>query len=108
MSTGDVAEVVAFLRDARSVLFVTGAGLSADLGDVLEQVVRSRAGSDSDPITGSVTGMRLDAVICQNVTTAQHVSIVPAGLATEWDCTTAGLDHLEGDRIRMSARGTSD
>lgn len=45
---------------------------------------------------------------CRNLTSGNAATILPAGLGALWDCSAAGMAVAGGDRIRVSARGTSD
>ncbi len=59
---------------------------------------------DAEPIGGSVDGIRLQEVRCQNLRTGQ--SVVASSLTREsWDCEALGLDVSVGDRIRQTMRG---
>ncbi len=85
-----------------------GAGLVVGAGDIVEQALFGRALSATIPITGSVSGMRLESVVCRNLTSGTSAMIVPAGLGSSWDCTAAGLVAAPNDRLRIGVRGSGD
>ncbi len=81
----------------------SGAGLSADPSDRVRQVI---AGRVNGALGGSVTGMSVGQVQCQNITQGGSVDATPGVGETSWTCT--GLAIAAGDNIRMTVQGRAD
>jgi hypothetical protein len=58
---------------------------------------------DGQPLSAWVTGFTPHTVVCQNVTTAQVVTL--SDPVSPWDCEAVGLGVSEGDRVTMHVRG---
>jgi hypothetical protein len=56
------------------------------------------------PLSGWVTGLTPQTVLCQNVTTGQAVTL--SDHATSWDCEAAGLGVIGGDQVAMRVQGS--
>jgi hypothetical protein len=54
---------------------------------------------------GSVTGLTMQKVICQDRTTGGKVGVKASG--PSWDCEALGLAVETGDRVQTNARGTA-
>jgi hypothetical protein len=54
-------------------------------------------------VIARVTGFTPQTVVCQNVTTAQEVTL--SDPVSPWDCEAAGLGVSSGDRVTMHVRG---
>jgi hypothetical protein len=73
-----------------------------DLDDV-RVAYMSTAGSTT-PLFGSVTGMSVNSVTCENLATGQLVSFGPTTLP--WNCAEQGLAGHAGDTVRQTVTGT--
>jgi len=58
-------------------------------------------------VGGTVTGVNPRRVVCKNLTTRKHVTILLDGV-TAWDCEAAGLVVNPGDRIWQTVIGIAD
>ncbi|MCI0548209.1 MAG: hypothetical protein L0027_13105 [Candidatus Rokubacteria bacterium] len=81
-------------------------GLEVGGGDAVQMTITGVA-SGAGTVGGSVTGMTLRRVVCQNRTTMEAADIGADG-ETAWDCEAAGLGVSEGDNIRQILVGTAD
>jgi hypothetical protein len=58
------------------------------------------------PVNGTIKSMAAHTVTCQNVTTAQSVTI-PASTATAYDCEAKGLKINPQDHITITIDGNA-
>jgi hypothetical protein len=58
---------------------------------------------DGQALAGWVTGLTPSTVVCQNVTTAQVVTL--SDPLSPWDCEAAGLAVTPGDQVALRVRG---
>jgi subtilisin family serine protease len=80
-----------------------GKGLAAESGDrVLLRVTGKAPGSGA--VTGSVSGVDTEGVVCKNRTTGQKVKL-PLDGADSWNCEAAGLVVTADDRIKQTLTG---
>lgn len=76
--------------------------LASVAGGPVRQTVSGLA-SDVAPVAGTVTGMELSGLTCDNLTTGEHTEASPTG--TSWDCEAEGLAVAAGDRVRVRVEG---
>jgi probable HAF family extracellular repeat protein len=67
----------------------------------------ARLDPPSEAVGGSVRGMTLRTIRCDNRTTGQRIR-VPTPDDSAWDCEAAGLKVEPGDKIRQIVTGTAD
>jgi subtilisin family serine protease len=78
-------------------------GLAAESGDRVLLRVTGKA-PESGAVTGSVSGVDTEGVVCKNRTTGQKVKL-PLDGADSWNCEAAGLVVTAGDRIKQTLTG---
>lgn len=74
-------------------------------GDKLGELIYGAA-DGTDAIAGTVTGMTLQTLGCENLTTGQSVATMQAG--PSWDCQASGLDAQPGDGIKVRLTGVAN
>ncbi|MEO0974710.1 MAG: hypothetical protein AAFX85_16595 [Pseudomonadota bacterium] len=118
-SASDVTTIVAICRNLSTGQSVqqsglaggpwncTDAGLMADGGDQVLQIVVGRAacGQDACDIAGATTGVSATSTLCRNLTTGQSVN-VPVIDGT-WNCSAGGLAASNGDLVLQVIRGAA-
>lgn len=88
----------------------TNAGLSASVGDSINVIVKGVFNGEQNPagaaplLQGSVEGMKLQKVVCTNLTTRESVN---AGLdeTGNWNCRVDKFSVKAGDSINVTAKG---
>ncbi|MEO0421283.1 MAG: hypothetical protein AAF184_03035 [Pseudomonadota bacterium] len=118
-STSDVTTITAICRNLSTGQSVnqpglagapwncTAAGLLADSGDQVLQIVVGRASCGADPcaIGGMTTGVDASSTLCRNISTGQTTNVAVSGGA--WDCTGGGFAASNGNIILQVIRGAS-
>jgi hypothetical protein len=87
----------------------TNAGLSASVGDSINVIVKGvfngeRNAAGAVPLHGSVEGMKVQKVVCTNLTTRSSIN---AGLdeSGNWNCQVENFSVKAGDTINVIAKG---
>jgi hypothetical protein len=86
----------AVFSDQRGQARPQPAGGACDIGAYEVEVA-------GQPLEGWVTGLTPHTVVCQNVTTAQVVTL--SDPVSPWNCEAASLGVSEGDRVTLHVRG---
>jgi subtilisin family serine protease len=96
---------VAAPLDAALAFNCEAAGLNSASGDDLQ--LRVNGNARVDLITGTATGIGVQRIKCQNVTTGQTVTTSLGG-HVGWNCTASGLIVSPGDNVVQTIIGTAD
>ena len=99
------AQTVSISKDGTNLWNCQTAGLLVNRNDKIQQIITGIA-TLSTPVGGSVTGVKGQQAICQNLTTKQSVIIQLPGTNT-WNCQAAGLLVNVKDKIRQTVIGVS-
>ena len=91
--SGDLVEPNALQWDADKQTFVNK--------DLVTHVFLQVAGKRAKPVDGILIGLLRGKVVCSNLNTRQSVT-VQANTDGSFDCETAGLVSIHGDRVQVS------